>query len=119
MKISCNSQTLTAKTPVSEEAEKHKPIAPGDDDLEGPYNFEVVPPTPKEPHVSITEKKDAPKEEKSFIKSSEDHSDWDDIVEYGAGGLRFRLADDGRWLRVKNGKKTGYDPPPYLPLHRG
>ena len=116
--MSRNSKTPTAKILVSEEAEKHQPIVPGDDDLEDPYNFQVVPPTPKEPHASISEKQDAPKEEKSVIESSEDHSDRDNIADYGAGGRRFGITD-GKWLRVKNGKTTGYDPSPYSPLHRG
>jgi len=80
-KVLHDSWTPTTKTPFLEVAAKHESIVPEirvpDDDLDGPYNFQVVPPTPNKPETSMSEKQDAPKEERSFP-----HVEDDEIVRY-------------------------------------
>ena len=62
--MSRNSQTPTTWTPWLEETAKHESIVPEilepDEDLSGPYNFRVIPPTPNEAETSTLEKQEAP-----------------------------------------------------------
>jgi len=71
VKGSRNSQATTAKSSPPEEANEPKTIVPKisspDDDLDGPYSFQVVPPTPNNPAATMSEKQDAPKEGKSTL----------------------------------------------------
>jgi len=61
---------------MSHDSQNSEILVP-DDDLDGPYNFQVIPPTPNKPETSMSEKQNAPKEERSFP-----HVEDDEIVKY-------------------------------------
>ncbi|KAF9647428.1 hypothetical protein BDM02DRAFT_3261720 [Thelephora ganbajun] len=112
-KMSHNGRTPTAKTPLFEEAAKHKSIAPEihvlDDDLDGPYNFQVIPPTPNGLEATTLEKQDAPEEQPHPHVENDEIAKDDDVcrLDEAKGQVRLRVVETG------TGREIRYDPPPY------
>lgn len=111
----------TAKTPLLEEAENHESIlqevcVPDDDNIDGPYNFQVVPPTPDNPEISMSEKQDAPREREQFLRWEDD-----EIAQYFGACHLDEAKDQAMLLVVEAGAGSGilHDPPPYTLLQYG
>lgn len=116
VKMSRNSRIPEARVPVLEQAAKHQSAVPEihvpDDDLDGPYNFQVVPPSPNKPEVSVFDRQDPPEEEEEPSPDVEGN----EAPKYpGASHPNAKL----RVVETGTGREVRCDPPPYSALEYG
>ena len=115
-RMSYNIHVPTADIPLIEEAEKYQSALQepcvADDNPDGPYNFQVVPPTPNSPGASMLEKQGAPGGH-PFLQLESDK-----FIQYLVT-CHLDEGEDQEMLRVVDadaGSDLLCDPPPYTSL---